>query len=463
MGCESGAVGREFVLGKSDAKHGLRRDLGLVQATALSITDMIGIGPFITIPLFLSTMGGPQAMIGWFVGAALAFCDGLVWAELGAAMPKAGGSYNYLREAFGPRTVGRWFSFMVVWQVIFSAPLSVASGSIGFANYFHYLVPSLSDWSIRIFASLIPLVLILVLYRRIREVGNLSVILLFGVLAGCFWIIGSGLPHLSAERVLDFPPDAFKMNFTFWAGLGAATLFAMYDYFGYYNVCYLAEEIREPARVIPRAMLFSIVAVATLYIFMNLSILSVVPWREVQGNNFIASTYIETLQGVGAGNLMTLLMLWIAFSSVFSVLLGYTRIPYAAAVDGNFFRAFARLHPKGDFPYVSLVTLGLIASVFSLLKLTEVIGSLVAIRVSTQYLPQAIGFFVLRFRRPDMPRPFKMWLYPLPGIAIVAGWVYILATSQPRSLLIALAVFVIGSVAFFIRAKMRREWPFEGR
>jgi amino acid transporter len=158
---------------------------------------------------------------------------------------------------------------------------------------------------------------------------------------------------------------------------------------------------------------------------------------------------------------MTLLMLWIAFSSVFSVLLGYTRIPYAAAADNNFFSVFARLHPKGEFPYVSLITLGLIASAFSLLKLPEVIGGLVAIRVMNQYLPQAIGFFVLRIRKPDMPRPFRMWLYPLPGIAIILGWVYILGTSNPRSLVLGVAVFAVGSIAFFIRARLRREWPFE--
>jgi APA family basic amino acid/polyamine antiporter len=448
-------------LTETTEKPHLRRELGLVQSTALSITDMIGIGPFITIPLFLATMGGPQAMLGWILGAGLAFCDGLVWAELGAAMPKAGGSYNYLREAFGPHSVGRWFSFLVVWQIIFSAPLSVASGAIGFANYFHYLVPSISPWGIRIFAALIPLIMILVLYRRIRTVGNLSIVLLAGVLIGCFWIIGSGVPQLSAQRIFDFPPHAFHFDRAFWAGLGAATLFAMYDYFGYYNVCYLAEEIRDPGRVIPRAMLFSIIAVATLYILMNASILSVVPWREAQHSTFIASTYIEKLYGVGAGNLMTLLMLWIAFSSVFSVLLGYTRIPYAAAVDDNFFRVFARLHPKGEFPYVSLITLGLIASAFSLLKLPEVIGGLVAIRVMNQYLPQAIGFFVLRFRNPDMPRPFRMWLYPLPGIAIVLGWFYILGTSNHRSLLLGVAVFAVGSIAFFIRARLRGEWPFE--
>jgi amino acid transporter len=448
-------------LTESTPQPGLRRELGLVQATALAITDMIGIGPFITIPLFLGTMGGPQAMLGWIVGALLAFCDGLVWAELGAAMPKAGGSYNYLREAFGPASVGRWFSFLIVWQIMFSAPLSVASGSIGFANYFRYLVPSLPDWSVRVFASLVPLVLTLALYRRIRTIGNLSVILLAGALVGCAWIVASGLPHLSAARILDFPPDAFRLNWVFAVGLGHATLIALYDYFGYYNVCYLAEEIRDPGRVIPRAIMFSIVAVAGLYLLMNVSILSVVPWREAQHSTFIVSTYIEKLHGVGAGNLMTLLMLWIAFSSVFSLLLGYSRIPYAAAVDGNFFRVFARLHPTGGFPYVSLVMLGLVASIFSLGHLPDVIGSLVATRVLVQYLPQGIGFFVLRFRRPDLPRPFRMWLYPLPGLVIILGWIYILGTSRPAALGFALAVFALGSVTFFVRSKVLGEWPFQ--
>jgi basic amino acid/polyamine antiporter, APA family len=443
-------------------KPGLRRDLGLTQATALAITDMIGIGPFITIPLFISTMGGPQAMVGWFVGALLAFCDGLVWCELGAAMPKAGGSYYYLREAYGPAGMGRWFSFLIVWQVVFSAPLSVASGSIGFANYCHFLVPQLSPLGVRILASLIPIILVALLYRGIRELGKLSVILLVGVLAGCLWIIVVGIPHLSFQRLTDFPPDAFRMNWVFWAGLGHATLYALYDYFGYYNVCYLGEEIRRPEKVIPRAILFSIGMVAALYVLMSSSILSVIPWREAQTSTFIASAYIEKLQGSGAAQVMTLLMLWIAFSSIFSLLLGYTRIPYAAAVDGNFFRIFARLHPQKNFPYVSLVILGIIASIFSLGKLPDVIGSLVATRVLIQYLPQAVGLFVLRFRAPELKRPFRMWFYPVPGIISILGWLYILGTSAVKSLIFAVVVLLVGSSVFLVRSKLRREWPFAG-
>jgi amino acid transporter len=441
----------------------LRRELGLVQATALAITDMVGIGPYITIPLFLATMGGPQAMLGWLVGAALAFCDGLVWAELGAAMPKAGGSYHYLRAAYGPASAGRWLSFLMVWQIIFSAPLSVASGSIGFADYLHYLLPGLTSWDLRVIAAAFPLFLVVLLYRRVGVIGKISVVLAMGVLLGCLWIIVAGAPHLSAARLLAFPPHAFRLRWIFWAGLGHATLYALYDYFGYYNVCYLAEEIRNPGWVIPRAIMGSIIVVGALYVMMTSSFISVVPWHRLLQSKFIAATYIQALQGAAAGKVMTVLLLWIAFSSAFSLLLGYSRIPYTAAEDGNFFRVFAKLHPEGRFPHVSLVTLGIIAAVFSLGNLSEVIGSLIAVRVLIQYLPQTIGFFLLRVRAPKMNRPFRMWFYPVPGVVSLFGWLYVLGTAASRSLVFAAAVLVIGSAAYALRARKREEWPWKGR
>jgi amino acid transporter len=447
-------------LAEPTTKPQLRRELGLVQATALAITDMVGIGPYITIPLFLAAMGGPQAMLGWLVGALLAFCDGLVWAELGAAIPKAGGSYNYLREAYGPSGPGRWLSFLMVWQILFSAPLSVASGSIGFASYLHYLLPSLPGWGERVVAGAFPLLLVVLLYRRIGAIGNMSVVLVTGVLFGCLWIVVSGLPHLSAARLFAFTPDAFHLNWVFWAGLGHATLYALYDYLGYYNVCYLAEEIRDPGRVIPRAIMFSIILVGLLYVFMTASFVSVIPWQTLLESKFVASTYVEMLEGAAAGKIITALILWIAFSSAFSLLLGYSRIPYVAATDGNFFRVFARLHPKGAFPYVSLITLGLVASCCSLFRLSDVIGSLIATRVLIQYLPQTVGFFLLRFRAPELHRPFRMWFYPLPGIVSICGWFYVLGTSEPKRLLVALTIFLVGSAAYFARARLRGEWPF---
>ena len=206
--------------------------------------------------------------------------------------------------------------------------------------------------------------------------------------------------------------------------------------------------------------MFSIILVGALYVLMTSSFLSVIPWQEVMRSKFIASEYIEILQGAVAGKAMTLLILWIAFSSAFSLLLGYSRIPYVAATDGNFFKVFAKLHPKGEFPHVSLITLGIIASFFSLFKLNEVIPGLIATRVLIQYLPQTIGVFVLRVRQPDLVRPFKMWFYPLPGIISILGWIYVLGTSNAASLIFACGVLVVGTVAYMIRSKVRGEWPF---
>jgi amino acid transporter len=309
-------------------------------------------------------------------------------------------------------------------------------------------------------AGAFPLLLVALLYRRIGAIGKMSVVLVSGVILGCLWIVVSGAPHLSAGRLFDFPPDAFRLNWVFWLGLGQATLYALYDYFGYYNVCYLAEEIRNPGRVIPRAILFSIATVGALYVLMTASFLSVIPWRRVLESKFIAAEYVEILQGTAAGKAMTALILWIAFSSVFSLLLGYSRVPYAAAADGNFFRVFARLHPRGDFPHVSLITLGIVASIFSLFRLSEVIGTLIATRVLIQYLPQTIGFFLLRQRAPNLERPFRMWFYPLPGIISVLGWLYVLGTSARKPLMFAAAIFLVGTAAYLVRARLRREWPF---
>src|SRR5216684_6391457 len=136
----------------------LIRGVGLGSATALNMIDMIGVGPFITVPLIVSAMGGPQAMLGWILGAGFATCDGLVWAELGAAMPWSGGSYGYLKEIYGPRSLGRLISFLFIWQLSFSAPLSIASGSIGLAQYAGFFWPGLERvWATRTLSLNLPL------------------------------------------------------------------------------------------------------------------------------------------------------------------------------------------------------------------------------------------------------------------------------------------------------------------
>ncbi|MFQ5818086.1 MAG: APC family permease, partial [Terriglobia bacterium] len=398
----------------------LVRGLGLKEATALNMIDMVGIGPFITIPFIIVAMGGPQAMLGWIFGALLALCDGLVWAELGAAMPHAGGTYVFLREAFGPRGWGRLLSFLFIWQMLFRAPLSMASGLIGFADYADYLLPGLvaadggRTLDHRLLAGGLGLFVILLLYRRITTIGRISLylwVIVFGTIA---WIIFGGLTHFNAAAVLDFPAGAFDFwQFAFYAGLGNAMLIAIYDYLGYQNVCYLGAEIRRPERVIPRAIIISILGIAVLYFVMNICLISVIPWREAMASKYLVSIFMERLYGVGAGQAVTVLILVAAFASVWSLMLGYSRIPYAAALDGGFFRVFARVHPEKRFPHVSLLAVGGVTVAFSLVfKLLTVIKALMAIRILIEFVAQAMAVFVLH--RTGARFPFRMWFYPLP-------------------------------------------------
>ena len=438
----------------------LIRGIGLREAIALNVNNMIGIGPFITIPLLVSSMHGPQAMLGWIVGAVLAVFDGLVWAELSTSLPGSGGTYLYVREAYGPRG-GRLMSFLFIWQVCFHAPLSFASGSIGFSLYLSYLLPEMTAMDKKCVAVAVALLVTLLLYRRITTIGVMSLFMLAGVLFTLGLTIVAGLRNFELARALDFPPGAFDLSQGgFWLGLGSASLIAIYDYLGYYNVCYLGGEVKEPERTFPRAILLSVLIVAVIYLVMNFTLMGSISWQELEKIQFPMSVLMERAFGPRAARLVTVLILWTAFASIFSVLLGSSRIPYAAALDGNFFRSFARLHPQGRFPQVSLVVLGCTGAFFSLFSLAAVVKTLIVIRVVVQFLGQTVGLLLLRRYRRDLPRPFRMWAYPLPAVASIVLWVYIFVT-QRNYILWAAALLATGLVAFLLHAYSQREWPFQ--
>lgn len=471
----------------------LVRGVGLTGATTLNMIDMVGVGPFITIPLTIAAAGGPQAMFGWIFGALLALCDGLVWAELGAAMPNAGGSYRYLNEIYGPKSLGRMLSFLFIWQLSFSAPLSAASGCIGLAHYAGYLwpgleriylahtlhlaVPLIGTLELRVLvmpATFVAIaacgIAVLLLYRRITAVAKLAELLWIGVALALGWVIIAGLTHFSAARAFDFPPHAFTLSPAFFTGMGAAMLIATYDYWGYYNVCFLGGEVKDPGRTIPRALILSIVLVAAIYLVMIVSVLGVISWREMvqrsaEENNYIISVFMQRIYGTWAGRLAAGLIMWTAFASVFSTLLGYSRVPYAAALDGNYFRALGQVDPKRRFPTTSLLALGVVAMLFCFLRLADVIAALVVIRILLQFIVQAVGVMVLRKRQPDMPRPFRMWLYPIPALLAIAGFAFILLARPNflREIRYALVIVIVGLGIYLVRSWRRREWPFLGK
>jgi fructoselysine transporter len=459
----------------------LQRRLGLVQATALNMIDMVGIGPFVTLPLVMGFMG-PNFLLAWLVGAALAAIDGLIWSELGAAYPEAGGSYRFLKLAYGEHSWGRYMSFLYVWQTLIQSPLVLASGAIGFAQYFGYLVPLTEWWQPKVVAGTVVLLLIVLLYRRIEDIGKLGVALWVGVLGLMAWLIFGGLTHANHPVAL-LPAGGVGAlpGLLISAAMGQSAVKAIYSYLGYYNVCHLGAEIVNPQRVIPRSIFLSILGIAALYLLLNWSVGTVIPWQEVQAwqsgagdkSQFIVSVFVERLYGHGAATVATGLVLLVAFASLFAVLLGYSRIPYAAAADGEFLPVFGKLHPTKQFPYVSLLLLGGVGFVFSLLfRLGEVISAILAMRILVQFVGQAVGLVLLRRRRGTAALPFKMPLYPLPVVAAIAVWLAVFWSIAPVEVawgglhfklyfqLAAIGMMALGTVAFLLWSRRLARWPF---
>jgi amino acid transporter len=248
----------------------------------------------------------------------------------------------------------------------------------------------------------------------------------------------------------------------FVAGLGHASVQAVYSYLGYYNVCNLGGEMKSPERNIPRAIFLSIFGIAALYFAMQTCILAVVPWQEAQKSPFVVSLFVERIFGSHWATVATALILVTAFGSVFSATLGYSRVPYAAALDGNFFSVFGRVHPTKRFPYISLLGLGAVSIVICIFfDLFSVIRSILAMRCLIQFVGQAVGLMMLHRRWKAERWPFRMWFYPVPVILSIAGWIAIFIATGRKPMLASLAAMVAGLLVYLGRAHFLRQWPFE--
>jgi amino acid transporter len=431
------------------------RKINLLQATSINMIDMVGIGPFIVIPFVVSQFNNGLFLWAWIFGAITAFIDATIWSELGAAYPLAGGTYNFHRIAYGEK-YGKLMSFLFVWQTSIQAPLVVASGAIGFAQYLTYIIQLTPIQEKIISGSLIILVFIL-LYRKIETIGKISVVMGIIVVLTILWIIIGGLMHQQHPvQLIPAGEDSF-FNYAFWAAVGQGSVKTVYSYLGYYNVCHLGGEIKKPEINIPRSIFISIAGIAILYLLMNISVMGVIRWQSVlEDDKYLVSAFMESIYGHTAGVIVTILILCIAFSSLFAVVLGYSRVPYAAAVDGNFFKIFSKLHPTKNFPYISLIFLCALGIVFSLsLKLREVIPSILAMRILVQFIAQGIGVSLLRNRPGSKNLPFKMFLFPIPVIISISIWLFLFISTGWFALygsLIALAGFGV----FYLKQEFKK-------
>jgi amino acid transporter len=445
----------------SPTTPGFERRLGLFQATTVNMTQMCGIGPFVTIPAMISALQGPQAMFGWVIGAIIAVADGLVWAELGASMPGAGGTYLYLREAFQYRT-GRLMPFLFVWSAVLFIPLIMSTGVIGLVQYGGYLWPALVHGKgLSVLGHVVAVgvvgLVVLALYRRIGDIGKITSIFFVVMLVSVLGVIVAAFTHFHSDLAFGFPHDSGSK---FFSGLGAGLVIAIYDYLGYNTSAYLGAEVRDPGRVIPRSIIYAILGIMGLYFLLQMGVLGVVPWQEAKDSSSVASLVLERTWGKGIAQVFTVGIIITAFASVFAGLLGGSRVPYNAARDKVFLPWFGRMHPRLHFPTVGLYAMGVVTAIGSLFTLTDVISMLTAVFVLVQSVAQIAAVTVLRIRQPNLPRPYKMWLYPLPSLVALAGWIYIYQAAGLKPILLSVAWLAAGVIAYLAWARAERAWPF---
>lgn len=445
----------------------LERAINLREAVAINVITMIGIGPLITIPLVLAQLAGPLALVGWIAGAIVALCDGLVWAELATRYPGTGGTYAYLREIFGPQRWGRFFAFLYNWQFFLSSSLVIATGYIGFADYAGYIFPQLARIPAlnHAVAAGVGVVTVALLYRRIGIVARLGVMLAI-VAIGTLMLVGiAGFAHADFHRALALaaPP---KFGWQFLAGFGSALYITLYDYAGYSEIALVGEEVREPRRTLPFSIIASILIVLVLYLFVQVGVLGAVRWQSLVagsgalGTNaqFVASAVVAHAWGRGAAYAVTVLILITAFASVYGGLLGNSRVPFAAARDGVFLPFFSKVHPREHFPHLSLLAMGAISIIACFFDLGTVIAILSSAGILVGSIGQIVALFVMRAH--GQRAPFRMWLFPLPALIALAGWILAYSYTGALAIVIGLIWLVAGAILFLTLARAQRCWPF---
>ena len=470
--------------------NGLERGLGLGQATAVNITQIVGAGVFATIPLILGVLPGPYALLAWLVAGVLILFDSLIWGELGAALPAAGGSYHFLLESYGRHRWGRLMAFLFVWQILISGPLEIGSGLVAAAQFstafsavkqfdeehtrtleveIESAEPPEKPKTVgvaigptRLFGFALGVAIIALLYRRVTTLGKLSVVFLIGVFAVLIWVIVEGALRFDPATAFDATLSEGEQPKNWGLALGAGMALAIFSYFGYYNVCYLGAEVRHPARTIPRSIVLSALVVVVLFTLTHLAIVGVMPWREAaKETDNLTAKFMYDLHGAWARNLVTLLLIGSCFASCFSGMLGYSRVPYAAAKEGHFFRWFAAVHPRLHIPHRALLLIGAMVLFWSFFSLGDIINALIATRILEQFVAQVFGVILLRHLQPGRPRPWKMWLYPLPCLVALVGWLFVYISTGTLFIAIGATTLAAGLVVFVAWAARRGEWPFK--
>jgi amino acid transporter len=350
--------------------------------------------------------------------------------------------------------------FLFAWTALISIPLIMSTGAIGIVQYLQFYFPSMGSVTQHLIGIGVVVLIVYALYRRIESIRILTTALWIVMLVTVTLVIAACASNFSAHLAFTYPPGAFHLDSSFFTGLGAGLLVAVFDYLGYNTVAYMGDELKQPGRTMPRAIIYSVTGIMTIYLLLNIGVVGAVPWQEVEKSSSIASLVVTRSWNHTAADVVTALVVVTAFASVFAGLLGGSRVPFNAARDRVFFGVFGKMHPKHNFPHIALLVMGALTAAGSLLDLTTVINMLTTVAVLVQAIAQVAALTVLRRRQPELRRPYRQWLYPIPSIVALIGWIYVYKSATTQSIVLSLVWIVGGVLAFLGWAAVNKSWPF---
>lgn len=435
--------------------HELKRDLGLAAALAIVIGTVIGSGIFRVPQTMINSVGTVQMVfLVWVVGGALSLAGALTYAELAAAMPGAGGEYVYLTEAWGPV-----WGFLYSWTQMWVAKSgSIATLATAFFEYTAHFIPQFERiWFVlgpfpikygQIFALVLILVLGLVNYFGVRFGGGVQVAMTAIKVGLIAFVILAGILYAHPATASAAPPNVPPLA----TGFVAALVAALWAYDGWNNVGMVASEVRNPSRNLPLSLILGTSLVIGIYILANWAYFRVLTPAEVGAHKLVAAEMMQRIQGPAGAALVSIAAMISIFAALNGSILTGARVPYAAARDGLFFAAAARVHPVFRTPGVSILMMSGWAALLVLSGKYDDLFNFVIFGSWILYAMAAASVFVLRRKRPDLVRPYKTLGYPVVPILFLIGAAALELTTlrdRPAQSLAGIALILLGLPFYF--------------
>lgn len=441
-------------MSEKEQQQGLRKELGLFHSVSIVGGIMIGSGIFYvsTYVLERSGLSAGFAILAWVIAGLMSLMAALCYAELGTSMPQAGGTYNYISKAYGP---GIGFS-MGITDFFISQSGSISALAVGFTTYFSLLVP-LTEWQIKGMAIAIIVVLSLVNMMGVKKGGNLQSIFMIAKLVPIGIIIVCGLVMGKMNNPMDIVPGEGMNPLSAFA---LAIVAALWAFDGWSSVYIVSEELKNPKRDLPRAVIIGVLGVTIVYVLFNLALLKVLPIDEIVATEAPGSMAAQAIFGKPGAVLVTVGALIAIFGSCNGCILAYPREYYAMARDKRFFKVFAKINPKTGTPVNAQLATMVVFSALILFGTFEQLTALVAFCAWIYYTLGVSSVYVFRKKYPDMERPYKVWGYPvLPAVTILLSLVVLVTTlwEDPMNSAIGVAIPVAGYILYHVYFKKQAD------